>query len=107
MLTGLTRFNLESGDLIHPTVTLDGLFTLPDSGEQLFGLNLLQFLSGGGGATVHPAQPAGNDGSITFFNSRGRPDGPATSRRARAAIASPTMAGSRRRSVSTPLPPTS
>ncbi|MDB5578006.1 MAG: hypothetical protein JWR80_3182 [Bradyrhizobium sp.] len=71
VLTGLTPFNLEAGDVVHATVTLDGLFTVPGSGEQLFGFNLLQFLSGGGGATADPAQPTDNGGAITFFNSLG------------------------------------
>lgn len=71
VLSGLTPFALQAGDVVHATVTLNGLFTVPGSGEQLFGFNLLQFLSGGGGATVDPAQPTSNSGSITFFNSLG------------------------------------
>ena len=66
-LSSFTPFAIAQGDMLNVTITLDGLLTVPASGEQLFGINFFQgnFGSPPGGDTTNVS------GELTFFNSQG------------------------------------
>ena len=61
--TPFTPFTLEQGDQILATITLNGAFVVPTSGEQLFGIN---FNDVNGGSPVGPNGSTNNFGTVTF-----------------------------------------
>jgi hypothetical protein len=64
-LDGLQAFEINQGDDVQVSVTLDQLFTVPSSGETFVGFNLFQ-----DNGSVNPSN-ASNNGSWTFLNSMG------------------------------------
>ncbi|MFM9853440.1 MAG: PEPxxWA-CTERM sorting domain-containing protein [Sphingomonadaceae bacterium] len=59
LTSGFTGFNLNVGDTINATVTLDGALTVPGSNEVFIGFDLLSDILPTG---------ASNNGMATFFN---------------------------------------
>ncbi len=62
-LNPFTPFTLNQGDQILATISLDGPFAVPASGEQLFGIN---FLDANGDSPPGPNGSTNNVGMVTF-----------------------------------------
>jgi hypothetical protein len=62
-------FEVNDGDTIQFSISLDGLFGVPGAGEQFFGVNFY-------GAEDQEAAGASNEGSILFQNASGLPANP-------------------------------
>ena len=68
LLDPFTPFTIVQGDTIQATITLDGAFIVPASGEQLFGIN---FNDDQGGSPSFILLDTVNSGTTTFSYSAG------------------------------------
>ena len=70
ILDPFAPFTIAEGDMIDATLTLVGAFTVPASGEQLFGLNFFNQLVGSPPGYINNQGPM-NQGTTVFSNSGG------------------------------------